>query len=69
MRGAGLRASEFKKLADEVLAPLGSTPAVELTVTVEVEATSAEGFDDAKVRTISENAATLNFDESGFEEE
>ena len=62
-------ASEFKKLADEVLAPLGSTPGVELTVTVEIEATSTEGFDEAKVRTVSENASTLKFDQSGFEKE
>jgi hypothetical protein len=47
-------ASDFKKLADEVLGPLG--------------ATVPDGFDDAKVRTIFENAATLKFEQSGFEE-
>jgi hypothetical protein len=61
-------ASDFKKLADEILGPLGSTPGVTLNVTIEVEATSPDGFDDAKVRTVSENAATLKFEQSGFEE-
>ncbi|MDQ3631720.1 MAG: DUF499 domain-containing protein, partial [Actinomycetota bacterium] len=61
-------ASDFKKLADEVLGPLGATPGVTLNVTVEIEATAVEGFDDAKVRTVSENAATLRFEQSGFEE-
>lgn len=61
-------ASDFKKLADEVLGPLGATPGVTLNVTIEIEATTPEGFDDAKVRTVSENAATLKFEQSGFEE-
>ncbi len=61
-------ASDFKKLADEVLGPLGATPGVTLNVTIEVEATASEGFDDAKVRTVSENATTLKFEQSGFED-
>jgi hypothetical protein len=61
-------ASDFKKLADEVLGPLGATPGATLTVTIEIEATAPDGFDDAKVRTVSENAATLKFEQSGFEE-
>ena len=60
-------ASDFKKLADEVLGPLGATPGVSLNVTIEIEATTPDGFDDAKVRTVSENAATLKFEQSGFE--
>jgi len=61
-------ASDFKKLADEVLSPLGATPGVTLNVTIEIEATAPEGFDDTKVRTVSENATTLKFEQSGFEE-
>jgi hypothetical protein len=61
-------ASDFKKLADEILTPLAATPGVRLTVTIEIEATTTDGFDDAKVRTVSENASTLNFEQSGFEE-
>ena len=61
-------ASDFKKLADELLGPLGATPGVTLNVTIEIEATTPDGFDDAKVRTVSENAATLKFEQSGFED-
>ena len=61
-------ASDFKKLADEVLGPLGAVPGVTLHVTIVIEATTPDRFDDAKVRTISENAATLKFEQSGFEE-
>ena len=65
---ADRHASDFKKLADEVLGPLGATPGVTLNVTIEIEATTTGGFDDAKVRRVSENAATLKFEQSGFEE-
>jgi hypothetical protein len=61
-------ASDLKKLADEVLGPLGSTPGVTLNVTIEIEATTQEAFDVAKVRTVSENATTLKFEQSGFED-
>jgi len=61
-------ASDFKKLADEVLSPLGATPGVTLNVTIEIEATAPNGFDDGKVRTVSENATTLKFEQTGFEE-
>lgn len=61
-------ASDFKKLADELLAPLAAGADVELKVTVEIEATNTEGFDESKVRTVSENATTLKFEQSGFEE-
>ena len=62
-------AVDFKKVTDEVLAHLASTPGVQLRVTIEIEASSAEGFDENKVRTVSENAQTLRFDQSGFEEQ
>jgi hypothetical protein len=35
---------------------------------VEIEAIAAAGFDTAKIRTVAENADTLKFDQSGFEE-
>lgn len=61
-------ALDFKKVADEVLAHLSAAPGANLTVRVDIEATSAQGFDETKVRTVSENAKTLKFDQSGFEE-
>ena len=61
-------ASDFKKLVDEILAPLSAADGVELKVTVDIEATDAGGFDESKVRTVSENANTLKFEQSKFEE-
>jgi hypothetical protein len=60
--------TEIKKLHDEILAPLLGTPGAVVNVTIEIEASTPEGFDDGKVRTVSENAATLRFEQSGFED-
>jgi hypothetical protein len=62
-------ALDFKTLADEVLAPLSATPGVRLTVRVEIEAETDEGFDDGKIRTVSENANVLKLEQSSFEDE
>ena len=59
-------ALEFKNIADEVIANLREQ-GVNLTVRIEIEATADHGFDESKVRTVSENARTLKFDQSGFE--
>jgi hypothetical protein len=37
-------------------------------VKIEIEATEITGFAENTVRTVSENARTLKFDQSGFEE-
>lgn len=60
-------ASDFKKVADEVLAPLAATTGLKLEITIEIEAIAPEGFDDVKIRTVSENAATLKFEPREFE--
>ncbi|BAD59293.1 Swt1 family HEPN domain-containing protein [Nocardia farcinica] len=61
-------ALDFKNIAEEVLSHL-RTDTTGLTVRIEIEATDPTGFDENKIRTISENARTLKFDQSGFEEE
>jgi predicted AAA+ superfamily ATPase len=61
-------AMDFKNIAEEVIAPLRDGTSTNLTVRIEIEATDASGFDENKVRTVSENADTLKFDQSGFEE-
>ncbi|HNM98179.1 MAG TPA: AAA family ATPase, partial [Marmoricola sp.] len=58
---------DFKSAADEVIAHLIASGA-KVTVRVEIEADLPSGFDDAQVRTVTENASTLKFDQSGFEE-
>jgi hypothetical protein len=59
-------ALDFKNIAEEVIANLREQD-INLVVKIEIEATDADGFDDNKVRTVSENAKTLKFDQSGFE--
>ncbi|OHV00237.1 AAA family ATPase [Mycobacterium talmoniae] len=59
-------ALDFKNIADEVITHLREQ-GVNLTVRIEIEATDATGFDENKIRTVSENAKTLKFDQSGFE--
>jgi len=60
-------ALDFKNIAEEVLAHLRSGD-TSLTVRIEIEAVDTAGFDEGKIRTISENTKTLRFDQAGFEE-
>ena len=62
-------ASDFKKVADEILAPFTQVEGVDLKVTIEIEAVNPAGFDEARMRTVLENGATLKFEQSKFEEE
>lgn len=61
-------AMEFRTISDEVIAHLREH-GVDLQVRIEIEAVKSSGFDEAKRRTVSENARTLKFDQAGFEEE
>lgn len=58
---------DFKNISDEVLAHLKDSDTT-VTVRIEIEATNTGGFDDGKIRTVSENAQTLKFDQSEFDE-
>ena len=60
-------ALDFKNIADEIIANLRDD-GTELVVKIEIEATKHSGFEEAQARTLSENAKTLKFDQSGFEE-
>ncbi len=62
-------AMDFKNVAEEVLAHLVSIPGATVSVTLEIEATAPEGFDESQVRVVSENSTTLKFEQSGFEEQ
>ena len=59
-------AMDFKNISDEVLAHLKESDTT-VSVRIEIEATNTAGFDDAKIRTVAENARTLNFDQSDFD--
>jgi predicted AAA+ superfamily ATPase len=60
-------AFDFKNIADEIIANLRDD-GTELVVKIEIEATKPTGFEESQVRTLSENAQTLKFDQSSFEE-
>ena len=60
-------ALDFKNVADEIIANLREQ-GIDLVVKIEIEAVDANGFDENKIRTLSENAKTLKFDQSGFED-
>jgi predicted AAA+ superfamily ATPase len=61
-------ALDFKNVADEVLAHLRSGETTTVLIRIEIEATDLEGFDQSRVRTISENAVTLKFEQASFED-
>lgn len=58
-------AVDFKQIFDEILPHLRGGG---LSVRVEIEADHSVGFDESARRTVAENAATLKFDQFGFEE-
>lgn len=62
-------AMDFKSVADEILSHLAATPGAKVTITLDIEAVVEDGFAENTVRTVSENANTLKFEQSGFEEE
>jgi hypothetical protein len=62
-------ARDFGRITSEVIQHLAAVEGVELEVRLEITAVAKKGFDESKVRTISENAQTLKFEQSGFEAE
>jgi hypothetical protein len=59
---------EFGRVVQEVIAHLGDASA-DVEVTIEISASSREGFDEPVIRTVTENARTLHFTDQGFEQE
>ena len=59
---------EFGKVSEEVLTHLKAAEGVKLTVTIEVQATSVDGFDDRTISIVRENASALRFETWGFED-
>ncbi len=60
---------DASRIADEVVAHLAGQVGAEVTVTLEIEATLADGASDQIVRAVTENSRTLKFDSHGFETE
>ncbi|MDN6180706.1 MAG: DUF499 domain-containing protein [Halomonas subglaciescola] len=60
---------DFATLVDEVVEQFTMRTGVEVKISVEIEATSQDGFDEGLQRTIKENCSVLKFSSSEFEEE
>lgn len=54
-------------IAEAIVNQLAQAEDAKISVTIEVEATAEDGFGDDVQRTITENAATLKFNDSDFE--
>jgi len=59
---------DVSTIADEVIQHLTSLRGANVTITIEISAEHPDGFDDATVRTVTENSRTLKFKTQGFEE-
>jgi hypothetical protein len=60
-------AMDFKNIADEILDHLIHAEGTTVKITLEIEASKPDGFDESQVRVVSENASTLKFDQRSFE--
>ncbi|QOW01473.1 Swt1 family HEPN domain-containing protein [Rhodococcus pyridinivorans] len=60
-------ARDFNKITNEIIQHLAAAEGVHLEVRVEITATTPNGFDENKIRTVSENATVLKFEQAGFE--
>jgi predicted AAA+ superfamily ATPase len=60
---------DLNRLSQEILQHLSSIDGVELEITIEIHADVKEGFSAEKIRVILENARSLKFEQSSFEEE
>ena len=58
---------EMATIVEEIVQRLTSLTGTDVEITVEISAERPAGFDDAMIRTISENSRTLKFKNHGFE--
>lgn len=59
---------DFATLVDEVVEQFTTRTGVEVTISVEIEATSSNGFDESLQRTVKENCNVLRFRSAEFED-
>jgi len=60
---------EAGRIADEVLGHLTTLPGAEVEITLDVQIRIPDGINEEVVRTVSENANTLKFDQASFEKD
>jgi hypothetical protein len=61
-------AKDINRLNQEVVQHIAAQEGVDLEITVDIRAIKKDGFPDTMVRIVSENANTLKFEQSGFED-
>ena len=59
---------DLNHLYQEVIQHLAAPEGVELEITIEIQAVNKDGYPDTTIRIVSENARTLKFDQSSFED-
>lgn len=59
---------DFAQICDEIIEQFTSQPGVDVTIAIEIQATSKKGFDESKQRTIKENCGVLKFKSAEFED-
>lgn len=59
--------SQVDQIVDEILQHLTSLTGCEVEVSLEIRAWWRDGFDEAIIRTVTENSRTLKFKGYGFE--
>lgn len=60
---------KFAEMADEIVEQFTAKLGVEVSISVEIKATSREGFDEGLQRSVKENCNVLRFNSSEFENE
>lgn len=58
---------DFATIVDEVVQQFTSRLGIDVSISVEIQASSKEGFDEALQRTIKENCGVLRFSNAEFE--
>ncbi|HQU63613.1 MAG TPA: hypothetical protein PKY85_10745 [Nitrosomonas sp.] len=58
---------DFATIMDEVVQQFSEKYGVDVTISIEIEARSRDGFDEGLQRTIKENCNTLKFSNAEFE--
>ena len=61
--------AKFQDIIDEVVNQFSTNMNVDVTISVEIEARSAEGFDESLQRSVKENCNVLKFNTAEFEKE
>lgn len=62
-------ARDLTRVSQEVLHQLAAVDGAQIEVTLEIQARTPGGFPDDKIRVVLENARTLGFEQSSFEDE